>query len=98
MNPHVFPIPAALASKAHVDARGYEDRYRRSIDDPEGFWREQARILDWSRPFTQVKNTRYAPEDGAVNLMPDRQSCRCASSKPVQINPRSEHQSHRARN
>jgi hypothetical protein len=35
---------------------------------------------------------------GAVNLMPDRQNCRCASSKPVQINPRSEHQSHRARN
>ena len=71
MNPHVFPIPAVLASKAHVDARGYEDMYRRSIDDPEGFWREQARILDWSRPFTQVKNTRYAPEDVTIEWFAD---------------------------
>jgi acetyl-CoA synthetase len=71
MNQHVFPIPAVLASKAHVDARGYEEMYRRSIDEPERFWREQARILDWSRPFTQVKNTRYAPEDVTIEWFAD---------------------------
>jgi hypothetical protein len=34
---------------------------------------------------------------GAVNLMPDRQSCRCASSKPAEINPTALSLSHRAK-
>ena len=32
----------------------YRDFYKRSIDDPAGFWAEQARLIDWHRPFTQV--------------------------------------------
>ena len=33
----------------------YEQQYRRSIDDPEGFWAETARAeLSWSKPFTKV--------------------------------------------
>jgi acetyl-CoA synthetase len=67
----VFPAPAALASNAHVDAQEYEELYRRSIDGPEGFWREQAQILDWSRSFAQVKNTRYSPEDVTIEWFVD---------------------------
>ncbi|MGB5305830.1 MAG: acetyl-coenzyme A synthetase N-terminal domain-containing protein, partial [Gammaproteobacteria bacterium] len=41
-------IPAA-ASRAHLDAAQYQAMYQRSIDDPEGFWAEQAEVfLDWS--------------------------------------------------
>jgi propionyl-CoA synthetase len=32
----------------------YHDFYRRSIDDRDGFWREQAALIDWQTPFTQV--------------------------------------------
>ena len=32
----------------------YADFYRRSIDDRDGFWREQAELIDWHRPFDQV--------------------------------------------
>src|SRR4051812_9392464 len=32
----------------------YRDFYRRSIDDPSGFWSEQARLVDWHKPFTEV--------------------------------------------
>jgi propionyl-CoA synthetase len=32
----------------------YADFYRRSIDDREAFWAEQARTIHWQRPFTQV--------------------------------------------
>ena len=32
----------------------YRDFYRRSIDDRDGFWREQASLIDWQTPFTQV--------------------------------------------
>ena len=42
MTEHVFPVPAALKSTAHVDPQAYRDLYRRSVDDPEGFWRAGA--------------------------------------------------------
>ena len=32
----------------------YEDEYRRSIDDPEGFWAEQAQAIHWHVPPTQI--------------------------------------------
>ena len=32
----------------------YNDFYRRSITDRDGFWREQAGLIDWETPFTQV--------------------------------------------
>jgi propionyl-CoA synthetase len=32
----------------------YRDFHRRSIEDPSGFWTEQARLVDWHKPFTQV--------------------------------------------
>src|SRR5213083_2944206 len=32
----------------------YREFYRRSIDDPEGFWAEQAKLVDWHKPFGKV--------------------------------------------
>jgi propionyl-CoA synthetase len=32
----------------------YADFYRRSIDDRDAFWAEQARLIDWQTPFRQV--------------------------------------------
>ncbi len=71
----IFPVTAEAASGAHVDAAAYEAMYRRSVEDPEGFWAEQARSLDWIRPFTRVKDVSWAKddlhirwfEDGALN-------------------------------
>ena len=32
----------------------YDALHRRSLDEPEAFWAEQARLIDWHTPFTQV--------------------------------------------
>ncbi|RME35363.1 MAG: acetate--CoA ligase [Gammaproteobacteria bacterium] len=51
----IRPVPEDFARQAHVDAAGYEQMYRRSLEDPEGFWAEQAeRYLDWYRPWDRV--------------------------------------------
>ncbi len=39
----------------------YADLYRRSIDDPDGFWAEQSRLIDWERPFDRVCDTDRPP-------------------------------------
>ena len=33
---------------------GYADFHRRSIEDRDAFWAEQAALIDWHEPFTQV--------------------------------------------
>ena len=51
----VFPPPANFAAKAHIKSLAeYEALYTRSIDDPESFWAEIARELDWFTPWTKV--------------------------------------------
>jgi acetyl-CoA synthetase len=51
----VFPPPPEFAAKAHVKSlEEYETLYRRSIQDPEGFWAEVARELHWFTPWTSV--------------------------------------------
>ncbi len=39
----------------------YEAFYRKSIDDPEGFWTEEARLIDWHRPFARVVDHARPP-------------------------------------
>ncbi|MFN3736309.1 propionate--CoA ligase [Hydrogenophaga sp.] len=51
----------------------YADFYRRSIDDRDAFWAEQAQLVDWHKPFDRVCNYDKAPfarwfEGGLTNL------------------------------
>ena len=39
----------------------YSSVYRRSLDDRDGFWAEQARLIDWQQPFTQVLDASRPP-------------------------------------
>ncbi len=39
----------------------YSAFHRRSIDDRDGFWREQAALVDWHRPFDQVLDYSRPP-------------------------------------
>ena len=35
--------------------------HRRSLEDREGFWREQAKLIDWHKPFAQVLDYSRPP-------------------------------------
>ena len=43
----------------------------RSIRDPNGFWDEQAKRLDWTSPSTKVKNTSFDPRDVSIKWFED---------------------------
>ncbi len=73
----VYPVSEEWAQRAFIDRAKYEEMYRRSVEDPDGFWSEEARSrIDWIKPFTRVKNTTFGPpevsikwfEDGSLNL------------------------------
>ncbi|MBV5266259.1 acetate--CoA ligase [Pinisolibacter aquiterrae] len=76
MSENVFPVPADVAAASFADDAKYKAMYEQSVKDPNGFWGEQAKRLDWSKPYTIVKNTSYDPhnvsikwfEDGELNV------------------------------
>jgi acetyl-CoA synthetase len=75
MSEKIYPVHADWAKRAYLDDARYREMYARSVDDPEGFWRAEAKRIDWLKPFTKVKNTDFnAPvsirwfEDGTLNV------------------------------
>jgi acetyl-CoA synthetase len=59
----LFPVPEAVAKRAWADSKKYQEMYRRSVDDPEGFWAEHGKRIDWFKPYTKIKDTSYDPHD-----------------------------------
>src|SRR5512139_2711950 len=57
---HIYEVPAAFAAKAHIDAAKYKAMYQHSVDDPEGFWGEQAKaFVTWTKPWNKVSDWDY---------------------------------------
>ena len=61
----VYPVSKEWAKRAWVDDSRYQEMYQRSISDPDGFWGEHGKRLDWIKPYTKVKNTSF---DGSVGI------------------------------
>ena len=55
-----YEVGAEMAARAHIDRAAYQALYRRSIEDPSGFWAEQAQqFVTWSRLWTRVLDWDY---------------------------------------
>jgi acetyl-CoA synthetase len=74
MSDKIYDVPADWRKRALIDDAKYKEMYARSIKDPNGFWGEQAKRVDWIKPFSKVKNTSYTGdvaikwfEDGTLN-------------------------------
>ena len=66
MSQSIYPVPAHIKDATLVDKNKYNTLYKQSIDDPEGFWGEHGKRLDWSTPYTKVKNTSF--DKGHINI------------------------------
>ena len=65
------PVPAEWAARAYVDAAGYAEKYRRSIAEPDAFWREETARLDWIRPWTKLSRCSYDEADFGIEWFSD---------------------------
>jgi acetyl-CoA synthetase len=76
MSDQLLPVPKEWAARAFVDNAKYQDMYKASVANPEGFWREQGKRIDWIKPYSKVKNVSYDAknlfvkwyEDGSLNV------------------------------
>jgi acetyl-CoA synthetase len=73
-----FPPSADVIERAHINAEKYKEMYEKSINDPEGFWLEQAETLDWFKKPTVARKYNWDTqnrtiqhtwfEDGEMNI------------------------------
>jgi acetyl-CoA synthetase len=76
MSDKIYPVPLEWSDRAYIDAETYRTMYGQSVTDPEKFWSEAGKQLDWIKPYTRAKNTTFGPgkidirwfEDGSLNV------------------------------
>ena len=76
MSANVYPVPDDIAKGALIDKAKYDAMYKQSVEDPEGFWGEHGKRIDWIKPYSTVKNVSYDAkdlyikwyEDGTLNV------------------------------
>ncbi|MEM8731644.1 MAG: acetate--CoA ligase [Pseudomonadota bacterium] len=72
----VYAPAEDVVGRAKISAAIYDEMYAASINDPEAFWGEQGKRIDWIKPYTKVKNTSFMQgnvdikwfEDGTLNV------------------------------
>ena len=67
----IYDVPAEWKQRGFIDEAKYQEMYQRSVKDPNGFWGEQAKRIDWIRPFHKVKNTSFGPGDVSIKWFED---------------------------
>jgi len=63
MDTNSYPVPEATKERTLVTEAQYKEMYARSVNDNEGFWADQAKRVDWIKPFTKVKDVSFAKDD-----------------------------------
>ena len=67
----VFQPSEAAKARTFTTAEQYNDMYARSVSDPNGFWKDQSRRIDWIKPPTVIKNTSFAYPDVSIKWFED---------------------------
>ncbi|PYE25355.1 acetyl-coenzyme A synthetase [Rhizobium sp. PP-CC-3A-592] len=75
MSDKTHPVSEETQARALVDKATYDTWYRESVENPDAFWGEHGKRIDWSKPYTKVKNTSFTGEvsikwfeDGQTNV------------------------------
>ena len=71
MDDTIFPVTNDLAAQALIDNETYQAMYAESIADPESFWNKHGKRIDWIKPYTKIKNTKYSKEDVSIKWYED---------------------------
>jgi len=71
MSDKTYAVPAEWEKRAFVDDAKYQEMYARSIRDPNGFWAEQAKRVDWIKPFSKAKNASFDPNNVSIKWFED---------------------------
>ncbi len=64
----LYPVPEAVKERAFIKGKeGYEKLYKRSLEDPEGFWGEIAEeYVEWFKKWDKVEDYNFDHRKGDI--------------------------------
>jgi acetyl-CoA synthetase len=71
MSDKMYPPSADFIANAHINKDKYDAMYAASINNPEAFWAEHGKRIDWMTPFSKVKNVNYSFPDVSIKWFED---------------------------
>ena len=71
MDHHVYDVPQDYKDHALIGPADYERLYAESVDDPDAFWGEHGRRIDWVKPFSRVQRTSFAQDRVSIEWFGD---------------------------
>ena len=71
MSDKIYPPSADFIANAHINKDKYDAMYAASINNPESFWAEHGKRIDWMTPFSKVKNVNYSFPDVSIKWFED---------------------------
>ena len=87
----MFDVPADIAANALVNNALYEKMYAESVSDPDAFWGKHGRRIDWIKPYSKVKNTRYGKDDVSIKWYEDGTLNACVNCVDRHLATRGDH-------
>ncbi|PBJ83891.1 acetate--CoA ligase [Lysobacteraceae bacterium NML93-0399] len=66
-----YAAPTGFAGPDTITADAYARDYARSVQDPDAFWGEAAKRLDWFKPPTKIRNVSYDLQDFRIRWFED---------------------------
>ena len=70
----VYKVLESAKESALINQKDFEDQYRQSISNPDKFWREHGKRIDWVKPYTKIKDVSFDQDvkirwfyDGTLN-------------------------------
>ena len=66
-----FPPSDEGASQAHINIQDYEKAYAESLSDPDAFWAEHGKRIDWIQPYTKISDVSYDKPDVHIKWYED---------------------------
>ncbi|MCS6261145.1 acetate--CoA ligase [Shewanella baltica] len=67
----LYKVSGNIAANALVNNDKYKTMYQESIVNPEGFWREHGKRIDWIKPYTKIKKTSFDDHNLSINWFYD---------------------------
>lgn len=75
MSEKLYPVLPGAKENTLMDNAKYLEWYKQSIENPDEFWGEHGKRIDWFKPYSKVKNTSFDGdvtirwfEDGVTNI------------------------------
>ena len=66
-----YPVIPAARERTHVNQDRYQEMYQQSVEDNSGFWSEQARRINWIKPFSKIRDVSWDRKDVYIKWFED---------------------------